>query len=200
MPSKISCASRDVAPDSKIRSTAEYDAAAQLITLKQWDRAIGGARRLPPRLSEERAAGGRGPQAGCGLHRRQPARAGCRWSSSASRWIRKRRKQVQREALLTVSGSLHEGEQHAERRCRCWRSSSRRTRRRLSDAMEARQRLADIAGKSGDVVKRDQLVSRDREGGFDRGQRAHRSHEVSGRESAALSGAAGARCVSAACG
>ena len=29
-----------VAPDSKIRSTAEYDAAAQLINLKQWDRAI----------------------------------------------------------------------------------------------------------------------------------------------------------------
>ena len=29
-----------VAPDSKIRSTAQYDAAAQLINLKQWDRAI----------------------------------------------------------------------------------------------------------------------------------------------------------------
>src|ERR1700722_4028271 len=29
-----------VAPDSKIRATAEYDAAAQLINLKQWDRAI----------------------------------------------------------------------------------------------------------------------------------------------------------------
>src|SRR6185369_3882656 len=31
-----------VSPDSKIRSTAEYDAAAQLITLKAWDRASGG--------------------------------------------------------------------------------------------------------------------------------------------------------------
>lgn len=29
-----------VAPDSKIRSTATYDAAAQLVTLKEWDRAI----------------------------------------------------------------------------------------------------------------------------------------------------------------
>ena len=29
-----------VAPDSKIRATAQYDAAAQLINLKQWDRAI----------------------------------------------------------------------------------------------------------------------------------------------------------------
>src|SRR3569833_4696425 len=29
-----------VAPDSKIKATAEYDAAAQLINLKQWDRAI----------------------------------------------------------------------------------------------------------------------------------------------------------------
>jgi cellulose synthase operon protein C len=30
-----------VAPDSKIHATAQYDAAAQLLTLKQWDRAIG---------------------------------------------------------------------------------------------------------------------------------------------------------------
>src|SRR6266513_2332803 len=30
-----------VAPDSKIRSTAQYDAAAELLTLKEWERAIG---------------------------------------------------------------------------------------------------------------------------------------------------------------
>ncbi len=40
VPSPISCAWRRVAPDSKIVGTAQYDAAAGLINLKQWDQAI----------------------------------------------------------------------------------------------------------------------------------------------------------------
>ena len=131
-----------VAPDSKIRSTAEYDAAAQLITLKQWDRAIGVledfrrdypkselqadvTRKLAVAYTEAQPAG-----PGCGgvrAHRDGPDREPrtCSAKRCCSRRICTPRPTTRR------------------RPWRCWRSSSRRTRRRSRMRMEARQRLAD---------------------------------------------------------
>ncbi len=88
-----------MAPDSKIRSTAEYDAAAQLINLKQWDRAIGvleGFRRDYPK-NELQADVGRK----LAVAYTEAGRSG----QAAAEFERialdpKETKQVQREALL----------------------------------------------------------------------------------------------------
>ena len=45
-----------VAPESKIRANAQYDAAAELINLKQWDRAIGVLEDFRREFPQERAA------------------------------------------------------------------------------------------------------------------------------------------------
>ncbi len=142
-----------VSPDSKIRSTAEYDAAAQLITLKQWDRAIGvleGFRRDYPKSELQQDV----------THKLAVAYTeGNRPGSAATEFERiaadpKESKQVQREALLQ-SADLYTKANNMPKAVGMLEKFVATNPTPVSDAMEARQRLADIAGKNGDVVKRD---------------------------------------------
>jgi len=142
-----------VSPDSKIRSTAEYDAAAQLITLKQWDRAITvleGFRRDYPK-SELQADVGR-KLAVAYTEGNRPGQAATEFERIAS--DPKETKQVQREALLT-SADLYTKANNQPKAVSMLEKFVATNPTPISDAMEARQRLADIAGKNGDVVKRD---------------------------------------------
>ena len=142
-----------VSPDSKIRSTAEYDAAAQLITLKQWDRAITvleGFRRDYPK-SELQADVGR-KLAVAYTEGNRPGQAATEFERIAS--DPKETKQVQREALLT-SADLYTKANNQPKAVSMLEKFVATNPTPISDAMEARQRLADIAGKGGDVVKRD---------------------------------------------
>jgi cellulose synthase operon protein C len=143
-----------VAPDSKIRSTAEYDAAAQLINLKQWDRAIGvleGFRRDYPK-SELVADVGR-KLAVAYTEGNRPAQAAVEFERIAL--DPKEGKQVQREALMQ-SADLYTKANNMPKAVSMLEKFVATNPTPISDAMEARQRLADIAGKDGDVVKRDQ--------------------------------------------
>jgi cellulose synthase operon protein C len=142
-----------VSPDSKIRSTAEYDAAAQLITLKQWDRAIGvleGFRRDYPK-SELQADVGR-KLAVAYTEGNRPGQAAAEFERIAG--DPKEGRDVQREALLK-SADLYTKANNMPKAVGMLEKFVSTNPTPISDAMEARQRLADIAGKNGDVVKRD---------------------------------------------
>jgi tetratricopeptide (TPR) repeat protein len=142
-----------VSPDSKIRSTAEYDASAQLIALKQWDRAITvleGFRRDYPK-SELQADVGR-KLAVAYTEGNRPGQAAMEFERIAS--DPKEGKQVQREALLQ-SADLYTKANNQPKAVSMLEKFVATNPTPISDAMEARQRLADIAGKNGDVVKRD---------------------------------------------
>ena len=143
-----------VAPDSKIRSTAEYDAAAQLITLKQWDRAIGvleGFRRDYPKSELQADVGHK--LAVAYTEGNRPAQAAVEFERIAT--DPKEGKQVQREALMQ-SADLYTKANNMPKAVSMLEKFVSTNPTPISDAMEARQRLADIAGKNGDVVKRDQ--------------------------------------------
>ncbi|MEJ1962487.1 MAG: tetratricopeptide repeat protein [Gammaproteobacteria bacterium] len=142
-----------VSPDSRIRSTAEYDAAAQLITLKQWDRAIGvleGFRRDYPKSELQADVGHK--LAVAYTEGNRPALAAVEFERIAA--DPKEGKQVQREALLQ-SADLYTKANNQPKAVSMLEKFVATNPTPISDAMEARQRLADIAGKNGDVVKRD---------------------------------------------
>ena len=142
-----------VSPDSKIRSTAEYDAAAQLITLKQWDRAIGvleGFRRDYPKSDLQADVGHK--LAVAYTEGNRPAQAAVEFERIAA--DPKEGRQVQREALMQ-SADLYTRANNMPKAVSMLEKFVSTNPTPISDAMEARQRLADIAGKNGDVVKRD---------------------------------------------
>src|SRR5262249_30401861 len=139
-----------VAPDSKIRSTAEYDAGAQLITLKQWDRAIEvleAFRRENPKhelandvtrkLAVAYSETGRAGQAAQEFERiaANPAESPA----------------VQREALLQ-SADLYAKANDTPKAVAMLEKFVAANPSPLGDAMEARQRLADFAGQRGDTA------------------------------------------------
>ncbi len=142
-----------VAPDSKIRSTAEYDAAAQLITLKQWDRAITvleDFRRDYPK-SERIADVGR-KLAVAYTEGNRPGQAAVEFERIAS--DPKEDRTVQREALMQ-SADLYTKASNMPKAVAMLEKFVASNPTPISDAMEARQRLADIAEKNDDVAKRD---------------------------------------------
>ena len=141
-----------------------------------------GARRLPPRVSRRASCRPTSTRKlAVAYTEGGPRRARRRRSSSASPPIRRKTAGVQREALLQSADLYDEGQQHAEGR-RDAREVRRRESRRPSPMRWRRASGSPtIAGKSGDIVKRDALVSRDREGRCAGGRRAHRSHAVSRR-------------------
>jgi len=162
-----------VAPDSKIRSTAEYDAAAQLITLKEWDRAIGvleAFRRDYPKSELSSDVGHK--LAVAYTEGNRPAQAAVEFERIAS--DPKESRQVQREALIQ-SAELYTRANNTPKAVSMLEKFVATNPTPVSDAMEARQRLADIAGSSGDVVKRDQwyreIVKADAQAGSGRTDR-----------------------------
>ena len=164
-----------VAPDSKIRSNAEYDAAAQLILLKSWDRAIGvleGFRRDFPssplsaevtrKLAVAYGEAGRPGQAAGEFERiaatptEQPA-------------VR-REAQMQAADLYAKAGNTPKAVAMLERFVEVNPTP-------VSDAVEARQRLADYATKAGDTARRDhwyrEIIAADAQAGAQRTERTH---------------------------
>ncbi|HTV51453.1 MAG TPA: tetratricopeptide repeat protein [Steroidobacteraceae bacterium] len=138
-----------VAPDSKIQSTAEYDAATQLINLKQWDRAIGVLedfrRRYPqhqlaPEVTRKLAVAY--AQAG----RPGPAAAEfMRIADTASETPA-----VRREALRRAA-DLYQKANDAPHRVAVLERFVAQYPTPLADAMEAREQLAEAAAAHGDV-------------------------------------------------
>ena len=164
-----------VAPESKIRANAQYDAAAGLLTLKQWDRAIGvlqDFRRqfpqhaLQPEVTRKLAVAyseGNRPGEAAGEFERIAANPA---ESHA----------VQREALMQ-SADLYTRAGNAARAMTMLEKFVDTNPTPVSDAEEARQRLADYAAQRGDSAGRDrwfqEIIRADAQAGTQRTDRTH---------------------------
>ena len=164
-----------VAPDSKIRSTAEYDAAAQLINLKQWDRAIDvleGFRRQYPKSELQNDVTRKLAVAYAqGNH---PGQAAAEFEKIAANPAEDRA--VQREALMQ-SADLYAKANNMPRSVAMLEKFIGTNPTPVSDAEEARQRLADYAGKAGDVTRQEywyrEIIKADAQAGPQRTDRTH---------------------------
>ncbi len=164
-----------VAPDSTIRSTAMYDAAAQLIVLKQWDRAITvleDYRRQFPK--NEHGTDVTKKLAVAYTEAGRPGEAAGEFEKIATNPAEDRA--VQREALLQ-SADLYAKANNVPKAVTMLEKFVASNPMPIVDAEEARQRLADYAGKSGDVSKRDywyrEIIKVDSQAGAQRTQRTH---------------------------
>jgi outer membrane protein assembly factor BamD (BamD/ComL family) len=140
-----------VAPDSKIRATAQYDAAAQLINLKQWDRAITvleDFRRDFPK--SELAADVTRKLAVAYTEGNRPGPAASEFEHIAA--DPNEDPKVQREALLQ-SADLYAKANNAPKAVAMLEKFVATHPTPVADAVEARQRLADYAGHAGDGAR-----------------------------------------------
>jgi cellulose synthase operon protein C len=164
-----------VAPDSKIRSTAQYDAAAQLINLKQWDRAISvleDFRREFPKHELSADVTRKLAVAYSEAHR--PGEAAAEFERIASSPTEDRA--VQREALLQ-SADLYAKANNVPKAVTMLEKFVGGNPTPIVDAEEARQRLADYAAKSDDMSRRDfwyhEIIKADAQAGAQRTERTH---------------------------
>jgi len=164
-----------VAPDSKIRSTAEYDAAAQLINLKQWDRAIDVLeefrRQYPKSELQNDVTRKLAVAYAQGNH---PGQAAAEFEKIAANPAEDRA--VQREALMQ-SADLYARANNLPRSVAMLEKFISTNPTPVSDAEEARQRLADYAGKAGDVTRQEywyrEIIKADAQAGPQRTDRTH---------------------------
>jgi tetratricopeptide (TPR) repeat protein len=164
-----------VAPDSKVRSTAQYDAAAQLLNLKQWDRAINVLedfrhqfpkdplqRDVTRKLAVAYSEGNR------------PGEAAAEFETIAANPAEERG--VQREALMQ-SADLYAKANNVPKAVAMLEKFVAGNPTPVTDAEEARQRLADYAGKSGDATRQDywyhEVIKADAQAGAQRTDRTH---------------------------
>ncbi|HUO95669.1 MAG TPA: tetratricopeptide repeat protein [Steroidobacteraceae bacterium] len=163
-----------LAPHSKIRASADYDAAALLIGLKDWPKAIEvleGYRRnfptseLQPEVTRKLAvayveAGRPGPAA-VEFERIASAPGGS--------------VDVQREALVQAA-TLYEKSGDTAKTVASWESYVKRFPQPFEPAMEARQKLADLAQQRGDAARRaallDEIIRADQGAGAARTDRS----------------------------
>src|ERR1700722_18945124 len=164
-----------VAPDSTIRATAMYDAAAQLIVLKQWDRAITvleDYRRQFPK--NEHGTDVKKKLAVAYTEAGRPGEAAGEFEKIATNPAEDRA--VQREALLQ-SADLYAKANNVPKAVSMLEKFVASNPLPIVDAEEARQRLADYAAKSGDLNKRDywyrEIIKVDSQAGAQRTQRTH---------------------------
>ena len=164
-----------VAPASKIRSTSQYDAAASLISLKQWDRAIGvleGFRRDYPK--SELSADVTRKLAVAYSEANRPGEAATEFEKIAASPNEDRA--VQREALLQ-SADLYAKANNVPKAVGMLEKFVSTNPTPVVDAEEARQRLADYAFKSGDFTRRDywfrEIIKTDSQAGAQRTDRTH---------------------------
>jgi cellulose synthase operon protein C len=137
-----------VAPDSKIHSTAQYDAAAQLINMKQWDRAITvleDYRREFPQ--SERAADVTGKLAVAYAQANRPAQAAVEFERIAA--DQKQTPAVRREALMRAANLYEKAGNEAQTVTTLERFVAAYP-LPVADAEEVRERLAQIDLKRGD--------------------------------------------------
>jgi tetratricopeptide (TPR) repeat protein len=163
-----------VAPESKIRANAEYDAAAQLIALKQWDRAIvvlEEFRRTFPQNPLQRDVTAKLAVAYSSANR--PGAAAAEFEHIAA--YPTEDKGVQREALMQ-SADLYAKAGNTPKATAMLEKFVDTNPTPLNDAMEARQRLAEYAQKSGDVARRDrwyhEIIRADEQAGAQRTERS----------------------------
>ncbi|MBV8855100.1 MAG: tetratricopeptide repeat protein, partial [Sinobacteraceae bacterium] len=164
-----------IAPDSKIRATAQYDAATQLINLKQWDRAIQileSFRQQYPKSELSRDVTRK--LAVAYTESNHPGQAAAEFEQIAANPAEDRG--VQREALLQ-SADLYAKANNVPKATGMLEKFVSTNPTPLVDAEEARQRLADYAAKSGDIGKRDhwyrEIIKADAQAGAQRTDRTH---------------------------
>jgi tetratricopeptide (TPR) repeat protein len=164
-----------VAPQSKVRANAQYDAAAELLNLKQWDRAIGvledfrrqfPQHQLQPEVTRKLAV------AYSEGHR--PGEAAAEFERIAANPAENHA--VQREALMQ-SADLYSRAGNTSKAMGMLEKFVGTNPTPLTEAEEARQRLADYAGKSGDTTRRDhwyqEIIRADAQAGAQRTDRTH---------------------------
>ena len=164
-----------VAPDSKIRTNAQYDAATGLINLKQWDRAIAVLEDfrhqfpqspLQPEVTHKLAV--------AYASANRPAEAAAEFERIAANPAEDHA--VQREALMQ-SADLYAKSGNTSKAAGMLEKFVAANPAPLTDAEEARQRLADYADKSGDSARRDhwyhEIISADAQAGAQRTERTH---------------------------
>jgi TolA-binding protein len=140
-----------VAPDSKIRATAQYDAATQLINLKEWDRAIAvleGFRRDFPKSELSAEVSRKLAVAYSEGNRPGPAAAEFERIAADPHEDPK----VQREALLQ-SADLFAKANNAPKAVAMLEKFVATQPTPVADAIEARERLADFARHAGDNAR-----------------------------------------------
>ena len=164
-----------VAPESKVRANAQYDAAAELLTLKQWNRAIGvledfrrqfPQHQLQPEVTRKLAV--------AYSEANRPGEAAAEFERIAANPAENQA--VQREALMQ-SADLYSKAGNTPRAMGMLEKFVGTNPTPLTDAEEARQRLADYAGKSGDITRRDrwyqEIIRADAQAGAQRTDRTH---------------------------
>jgi cellulose synthase operon protein C len=164
-----------VAPDSKIRANAQYDAATGLINLKQWDRAIAVLEDfrhqfpqspLQPEVTHKLAV--------AYASANRPAEAAAEFERIAANPAEDHA--VQREALMQ-SADLYAKSGNPTKAAGMLEKFVAANPAPLTDAEEARQRLADYADKSGDSARRDhwyhEIITADAQAGAQRTERTH---------------------------
>ncbi|MBV8403236.1 MAG: tetratricopeptide repeat protein, partial [Gammaproteobacteria bacterium] len=164
-----------VAPDAKIRSNAQYDAAAQLIALKQWDRAIvvlEGFRRAFPQSPLQRDVTTKLAVAYSSANR--PGEAAVEFEHIAANPAED--KAVQREALMQ-SADLYAKAGNTPKAMGMLEKFVDTNPAPIADAEEARERLAQYAQKTGDLARRDhwyhEIIRADEQAGAQRTERTH---------------------------
>lgn len=141
-----------VAPDASIRSTAEYDAAVQLVNLKSWERAIGvleSYRRSYPGDGRQRDVTRNLAVAYAEANR--PLQAAVEFERIAETPAEETA--LRREALQSAA-DLYEKAGEVSRSRTALERFVERYPAPLAPAIEARQRLADLAGRAGDESAR----------------------------------------------
>ncbi len=164
-----------VAPESKIRANAQYDAAASLLTLKQWDRAIGvledfrrqfPQHQLQPEVTRKLAV--------AYSEASRPGEAAAEFERIAASPAESR--VVQREALMQ-SADLYAKAGNSARAMTMLEKFVDANPMPIGDAEEARQRLADYAAQRGDTAGRDrwyqEIIRADAQAAAQRTDRTH---------------------------
>ena len=163
-----------MAPTSKVRANADFDAAALLIGAKQWDRAIvvlEGFRRnfpdspLQPDVTRKLAV--------AYTESNRPGQAAMEFERIAQ--SPGETPEVQREAILQAA-DLYEKAGDAAKSRAMLEAFVKHFPQPLNPAMEARNKLSVIAGKSGDLSGRDywlkEIIAADRSAGASRTDRS----------------------------
>jgi cellulose synthase operon protein C len=139
-----------VAPDSKIRATAEYDAATQLINLKQWDRAVSVLEQYRRDFPKSELSGEVTRKLAAAYSEgNHPAEAAAEFERIAA--DTKETPKVQHEALL-ASADLY-GKANNVPKAVAMLEKYVASHPPVEESVEAEQRLADYAAHSADTVK-----------------------------------------------
>jgi cellulose synthase operon protein C len=164
-----------VAPDSKINANAEYDAAAQLINMKQWDRAISvleNFRHAYPQSPLQKDVTAK--LAVAYTQANHPAEAAAEFERIATSPTEDRA--VQREALMQ-SADLYAKAGNTPKAMGMLEKYVDANPTPLAPAEEARERLADYAQQRGDTARRDhwyhEIIATDAQAGAQRTERTH---------------------------